>query len=48
MSLRRRLITNVAWNVSFFVGPLILFHAARAVTLWGAYKGWWALSMNMH
>jgi hypothetical protein len=47
MSLRRRLITNVAWNVSLFVGPLILFHAARAVTLWGAYEGWWALSMNM-
>lgn len=48
MSLRRRILTAVAWNVSLFVGPLFLFHLARWITLWGAYEGWWALSMNMH
>lgn len=46
MTLRRRLAVTAGWNVALFVGPWSLYQASRAVTIYGAYHGWWPLAIN--
>jgi hypothetical protein len=47
MSLRRRMLHTVAFNLALLMGLPTLFHASRWVTLWGAYRGWWPLGFNL-
>lgn len=41
MRLRQRVARTVGWNLALFLVPWFLFHAARAIALWGAYRGYW-------
>jgi hypothetical protein len=47
MSLRRRMLRTVAFNLALLVGLPTLFRVSHWVTLWGAYRGWWPLGFNL-